>query len=109
MIAPIARSSAARSAALRATATRSLTTAAPVRAAAHGSMVTKDEKWTDEDAEAALELPKGKVVLSEIIPNIEARWGDMSRVEQYAVYRQLEEVQRKDWTQLTLDEKKAGE
>lgn len=33
----------------------------------------------------------------------------MSKVEQYAVYRQLEEIQRKDWKELSLDEKKAGE
>ncbi|CAO1625847.1 unnamed protein product [Sympodiomycopsis kandeliae] len=106
MLAPIARSSVARSALQ---GSRTMTTSSAVRAVAtHGSMVTKEEKWTHEDAAAAAELPQGKVVLSEIVPSIEARWKDMSRVEQYAVYRQLEELQRKDWTQLSIDEKKAA-
>ena len=28
--------------------------------------------------------------------------------EQYEVYRQLEELQKRDWKELTVDEKKAG-
>lgn len=110
MIAPLVRSSLAARSAVVARGARGLaTTSVAQRMPTHGSMVTREEHWTDEDAQAAAELPKGQVVLSEIIPNIEARWPDMSRVEQYAVYKQLEEVQRKDWTELTLNEKKAGE
>lgn len=80
---------------------------------ARRTLLTKAEKWTLEDAkaaEASLEAPgaQNKVVLSQVVPNIEARWAHMSKVEQYAVYRQLEEVQRKDWKELSLDEKKAG-
>lgn len=72
-------------------------------------MLHKDEMWTQKDIDEANELPAGTIVLKDIIPSIEARWIHMSRVEQYAVYKQLEEIQRKDWTELTLDEKKAGE
>ena len=45
-----------------------------------------------------------------VIPlsNVEAQWEKMSVDEQSAVYQQLEEVQKKDWKSLSLDEKKAG-
>lgn len=61
--------------------------------------------------QTAIESPDlhSRIQLSQVAPNIEARWNSMSKVEQYAVYRQLEEVQRKDWKDLSLDEKKAGE
>ncbi len=46
-----------------------------------------------------------------IIPlaNVEAHWERLTQEEQLAVHRQLEEVQKKDWKLLSLDEKKAGE
>lgn len=61
--------------------------------------------------QTAIESPDlhSRIQLSQVAPNIEARWNSMSKVEQYAVYRQLEEMQRKDWKDLSLDEKKAGE
>ncbi|PLW43528.1 hypothetical protein PCASD_06736 [Puccinia coronata f. sp. avenae] len=42
------------------------------------------------------------------ISNIEAAWKEMSPQEQEAVFHHLEGLQKKDWTQLTLDEKKAS-
>jgi hypothetical protein len=41
--------------------------------------------------------------------NIEATWVKLPKEEQYEVYRTLEEVQKRDWKQLTVDEKKACE
>lgn len=72
-------------------------------------MLTKAEKWSHDDIANALDSPESKISLSHVAPQIEARWASMSKVEQYSVYRQLEELQRKDWTELTLDEKKASE
>lgn len=45
-----------------------------------------------------------------VIPlsNVEAQWDRLSSEEQLAVHQQLEEVQKKDWKTLSLDEKKAG-
>ena len=78
-------------------------------------MVTKEERWTHETAQKAQQLigtagqAGGALAdLKQILPNIEARWKDMAKEEQYAVFRQLEEVQKKDWKELSIDEKKAG-
>lgn len=101
MIAPI-RSSALATTARRATSAASTPTL-------RRAIATKAERWTQQDAQAALESPESKVSLKDVVPQIEARWSGMSKVEQYAVYRQLEEIQRKDWKELSLDEKKAGE
>ena len=45
-----------------------------------------------------------------IIPlsNIEAQWEKLSRDEQITVHRQLEQLQKRNWKELTIDEKKAG-
>lgn len=102
MIAPAVRSSA------RTTLSR-CSLAASASSPTQRGIITKAEKWDHTDVAAALEAPDQKVALADVIPNIEARWNSMSKVEQYAVYRQLEEVQRKDWKELSLDEKKAGE
>ncbi|KAE9407122.1 cytochrome c oxidase subunit IV [Gymnopus androsaceus JB14] len=42
------------------------------------------------------------------ISNIEAQWEKMSVEDRSTVYGQLEEVMKKDWKELSLDEKKAG-
>ncbi|PWN25255.1 COX4-domain-containing protein [Jaminaea rosea] len=95
-------------------ALRSAVHSTSVPSSSRRTLLTKAEKWSLSDAreaEAALEAPgsnANKVQLSQVVPNIEARWAHMSKVEQYAVYRQLEEVQRKDWKELSLDEKKAA-
>lgn len=44
-----------------------------------------------------------------VLGNIEATWTKLPKEEQYEVYRTLEEVQKKDWKQLSVDEKKACE
>jgi hypothetical protein len=44
-----------------------------------------------------------------VLGNIEATWTKLPKEEQYEVYRTLEDVQKKDWKQLTVDEKKACE
>ncbi|KAL1917441.1 uncharacterized protein VTP21DRAFT_3834 [Calcarisporiella thermophila] len=42
------------------------------------------------------------------IANIEARWRSLSSDEQRMVARQVEEIQKNDWTKLSLEEKKAA-
>lgn len=76
-------------------------------------MVTREEAWTAETvrnatAQNLIEGPN-KAELAKVLPNIEASWKSMSKEEQYGIFRQLEEVQRRDWKTLSLDEKKAGE
>ena len=44
-----------------------------------------------------------------LLANIEASWKDLPSEEQYQVYQRLGELQKQDWRELTLDEKKAGE
>ncbi|RXK37664.1 cytochrome c oxidase subunit 4 [Tremella mesenterica] len=43
-----------------------------------------------------------------LLANIEASWKDLPAEEQYEVYQQLESLQKKDWKELTIDEKKAA-
>ncbi|GAK67140.1 cytochrome c oxidase subunit V [Moesziomyces antarcticus] len=74
------------------------------------TMVTQEERWTLENARNAGSFIEGpnKVQLSHVVPNIEASWKSLSKEEQYGVFRQLEELQRKDWKELSVDEKKAA-
>ncbi|SPC64877.1 probable cytochrome-c oxidase chain V precursor [Ustilago sp. UG-2017b] len=74
------------------------------------TMVTQQERWTLETARNAGSYIEGpnKVQLSNVVPNIEANWKSLSKEEQYGVFRQLEELQRKDWKELSIDEKKAA-
>lgn len=44
-----------------------------------------------------------------VLGNIEASWKTLPAEEQYEVYQQLEQLQKKNWKELTIDEKKAGE
>ena len=55
--------------------------------------------------------PAATVSASSVIPlsNVEAQWENLSQQEQLTVHQQLEELQKKDWKSLSLDEKKAGE
>jgi cytochrome c oxidase subunit 4 len=45
-----------------------------------------------------------------VIPlsNVEAQWAKLTSEEKMTVHEQLEEVQKKDWKELSIDEKKAG-
>ena len=42
------------------------------------------------------------------LSNVEAQWERLSAEEQLTVHQQLEEIQKKDWKALSIDEKKAG-
>lgn len=74
------------------------------------TMVTKDERWTPATNRAGQGLIDNKqaLELNKVVPNIESMWTKMSKEEQYSVYKQLEQLQRKDWHELSLGEKKAG-
>ena len=43
------------------------------------------------------------------LANVEAQWNSLTAEEQVDVHRELEELQKRDWKTLSLDEKKAGE
>jgi Cytochrome c oxidase subunit IV len=42
------------------------------------------------------------------LSNVEAQWERLTSEEQITVHHQLEELQKKDWRELSIDEKKAG-
>lgn len=42
------------------------------------------------------------------LSNVEAQWERLSTEEQMSVHQQLETLQKKDWKELSIDEKKAG-
>ncbi|KAG8679867.1 Cytochrome c oxidase subunit 5A, partial [Ceratobasidium sp. 395] len=41
------------------------------------------------------------------LANVEAQWSGLSADEQVEVHRELEELQKRDWKTLSIDEKKA--
>jgi len=43
------------------------------------------------------------------LSNVEASWTKLTPEEKASVHQQLEEIQKKDWKDLSIDEKKAGE
>lgn len=55
-------------------------------------------------ASAASSAPRAAVPLA----NLEAQWERMNSEDQVAVHEQLEELQKKNWKELSLAEKKAG-
>ncbi|KAL4064810.1 cytochrome c oxidase subunit IV-domain-containing protein [Scleroderma yunnanense] len=59
---------------------------------------------------SATPSPAGASSAQSVIPlsNVEAQWEKMSKSEQTLVHRQLEELQKKDWKLLSIDEKKAA-
>lgn len=68
--------------------------AAAHHATAHGGVTAKE----------AEDLGESIIPLS----NIQAQWENMTEHEQSIVHRQLEELQKRDWRSLSLDEKRAG-
>ena len=54
--------------------------------------------------------PAASTAASAVVPlsNVEAQWEKLTQQEQLAVHQQLEEIQKRDWKTLSLDEKKAG-
>ncbi|PWN44168.1 cytochrome c oxidase subunit IV [Ceraceosorus guamensis] len=89
-----------------ATGLRTVSRIAP-RTASRG-LLTKAEEWTPQMVKEIEANGAPSVDLKATLPNIEARWSNLSKEEQYTIYRKLEEVQRRDWKELSLDEKKAA-
>ena len=54
---------------------------------------------------SAFSIPVAPIPLS----NVEAHWGKLSSDEKASFHEQLGLLQRKDWKELSLNEKKAGE
>ncbi|KAH7924753.1 COX4, subunit IV of cytochrome c oxidase [Leucogyrophana mollusca] len=59
---------------------------------------------------SATHAPAAPSPAASVIPlsNVEAQWENMSKSDQLTVHRQLEELQKKDWKSLSIDEKKAA-
>lgn len=58
---------------------------------------------------AAHAAPQTTTTASAIpLSNVEAQWERLSSEEQLTVHQQLEEIQKRDWKTLSVDEKKAG-
>ncbi|KAE8210050.1 hypothetical protein CF319_g3722 [Tilletia indica] len=114
MIAPIRASSTrvASAAALRSAAAAAPSSSRLTAAVSSRSLVTKAERWTPALAHSPAlpdaSNPQTKADLAASLPNIEARWASLSKEEQFGVFRLLEEIQKKDWKELSLDEKKAA-
>ncbi|KAI0080544.1 COX4, subunit IV of cytochrome c oxidase [Panus rudis PR-1116 ss-1] len=62
------------------------------------------------NATAASAAPSASSSSQSVIPlsNVEAQWERLSPEEQLQVHQQLEEIQKKDWRTLSIDEKKAA-
>lgn len=54
----------------------------------------------------ATSSPTSQVVIP--LSNVEAQWEKLTSDEQLTVQQQLEDLQKKDWKTLSIDEKKAG-
>ncbi|KAH7889135.1 COX4, subunit IV of cytochrome c oxidase [Phlebopus sp. FC_14] len=65
---------------------------------------------TAAHASASTSAPATAAAAASVIPlsNVEAQWEKMTKTEQATVHRQLEEIQKKDWKLLSVDEKKAA-
>ena len=61
-------------------------------------------------ANPAHAAPAASTAASAVVPlsNVEAQWEKLTQQEQLAVHQQLEEIQKRDWKTLSIDEKKAG-
>jgi hypothetical protein len=75
----------------------------PALAAQRRCIATATANHVDIPASAS-STPVAPVSLS----NVEAHWGRLSSDEKVALHEQLELLQRKDWKELSLNEKKAG-
>lgn len=74
------------------------------------TILTKSERWTPASVREAQHLLQGPntLELAKVVPKIEAVWPKLSREEQYVIYKQLEELQRRDWNELSADEERAA-
>ncbi|KIK63718.1 hypothetical protein GYMLUDRAFT_162296 [Collybiopsis luxurians FD-317 M1] len=59
-------------------------------------------------ASAASSSPSSSKASIVSLSNVEAQWDHLSVEEKSTVYQHLEEVMKKDWKELSLDEKKAA-
>jgi cytochrome c oxidase subunit 4 len=72
----------------------------PSAAASEESHLNVDNAKRARQTRVASDIP---------LSNVEAQWDRLSAEEQAAVYGRLEEIQKRDWNTLSIDEKKAGE
>jgi cytochrome c oxidase subunit 4 len=72
------------------------------------ALATAAASHADISASGATSTPVRKVTPISLA-NVEAQWTKLAEEEQAAVHEQLESLQVKDWKELSLDEKKAGE
>lgn len=72
------------------------------------ALATAAASHADISASGATSTPVRKVTPISLA-NVEAQWTKLAEEEQAAVHEQLEGLQVKDWKELSLDEKKAGE
>lgn len=84
-----------------------LALAAPV--VARRGVVTAAERWNEDDWHQAHALVKtGSVDLSRNIPDIEGKWESLGKPQQIATWVLLEDVMKKDWNEMTDNEKRAA-
>jgi len=76
---------------------------APIRANALRSMATATVHPAADVSHAS-----SSRIASIPLSNIEAQWEKMNSEEQISVHQQLEALQKKDWKELSIDEKKAA-
>lgn len=69
-----------------------------VRLATTAAHPTITRTSSPSDVEAAIPLS-----------NVDAQWERLTPDEQLVIHRQLEEIQKRDWKTLSLDEKRAGD
>ena len=77
------------------------------QAAQRRCLATATASHVDVSSSSASSASSGPVAPIPV-SNIEAQWERLSSEEKLSVHEQLEVLQQKDWTQLSLDEKKAG-
>ncbi|KAI0086427.1 cytochrome c oxidase subunit IV-domain-containing protein [Irpex rosettiformis] len=67
-------------------------------------------RWISATASQASAASLHPAANASAIPlsNVEAQWERLSADEQLTVHQQLEEIQKKDWKTLSIDEKKAA-
>ncbi|KAG6908458.1 hypothetical protein DXG01_004541 [Tephrocybe rancida] len=85
---------------------------AALRLARHRAPVSRAVRCLATTASPSAVAPTAPLTASKVTPvpisNVEAQWAKLSSEEKLSVQEQLEEIQKKDWTTLSLDEKKAA-
>ena len=73
------------------------------------TMITKSDRWTSVSNQQGQQMLQADAAdLKKLLPNLENHWMTMPKEEQYAIFKMLEEIQRKNWKELSMDEKKGG-